>query len=242
MKIYAKDPGRVPDWLRAELIKGGEIFVLAENENPPEDALFFDEGQLVLVMPPPQKPLKVDFSHPAYQRNLKDPPGRSSLIGKAVGHNKGYTKLIDATAGFGSDLWLFYCMGFQCVGVERAIEPFLLLLQATVAQADHLFELHFGEAFELLPALQANFQAEVIFFDFLFSQAKKGRSRKTMEVLHRVSSADSIDREIQLIERACCLSPRPARITVKRPLHWKGPKAYRPRHCFKGNGIRYDIF
>lgn len=210
------------------------------------DVLYLDETGLQLLLPSPQNPLSLNFLEPSYQRSLKDPPGKTSLLGKAVGFNKGFSTLIDATAGFGSDLWLFHAMGFRAAGIERRAEPFLLLQSALFnyhqSSEQPAFKLVFGEAAAQLAELQDQYRAEVIYFDFLFSQAKKGRSRKSMEVLHRLTEADSLDRELELIQLSLNLHPRPQRVTIKRPLRWKGPKSYSPRHIYEGNGIRYDIF
>lgn len=188
-------------------------------------------------------PLRVDFLEGELRQKRKRGVGKSSLLGKALGVQKGNRKIFDATLGLGQDAWMFLCMGLSVQGVERSAAVYALTREAweralqdeDLAQwAAGRLDLRHADSFELL---SKPIEADVIYMDFMFDEKKKGLPRKSMQLLHKLDLNEP--RASELAEKA--LKSPISRLVIKRPL--RADFVFeKPQHVYPGNSIRYDVY
>jgi 16S rRNA (guanine1516-N2)-methyltransferase len=177
------------------------------------------------------RPLVIDLSRP--RRGV----GRGDLLRRAVG--KGDRRVVDATAGLGSDMVHLARIGYRVVAVERHPALFALLADAVdripEAAVRESIELLHGDSRELLPGLEA----DVVYLDPMFRRARQGAlPRREMVVLDQLAGAPEADDAPRLLAaaRAAC-----RRVVVKRA-DGTAPLAPGRHHCHSGKTVRYDVY
>ncbi len=187
-------------------------------------------------------PVYVDFSEGAIGYRAKHTTGRSELLFKAVGGKKNQ-RILDGTAGMGTDAFLLAHLGFEVTALEKNPTMFKLLQDGHSRGLDNptltptLKKLNFIEA-DFLEFPIGDF--DVVYLDPMFPEkTKSSLPKKAMQVLQLLlgdmASADSVE----ILERA--MNYTKARIVVKRPLPAK-PILVPTAAQFKGNSIRYDVY
>ncbi len=189
------------------------------------------------------KPTFVNFASNGFIRRLLSPQIKSELLVKALGKNKAYKTVLDATAGMGVDAMIFAGLGLQVKAIEQSPITYLMLLDglARAIKDERLFtfcnniELKYGDS------LQQDNGADVIYIDYMFSKEdKKSKSKKNMEMFKLLSKAPSrAEVENNLIH---FMQVSHKRLVLKRPLKAELIKLDRYSHSVKGKAMRYDIY
>ena len=182
--------------------------------------------------------LGIDTTSPQGRR-LRQP------IARAVGIRKGdpyRPTIIDATAGFGEDAWLFASLGCHVTMIER--QPIIAALltdtlhrvATSKPQLANRISLIVGDAQEILPTLSP---AEVVYLDPMFPPRRSsGLENKRMRLLRRLAGHDPDASD--LFHLACQTATR--RVVVKRPLHADTIDTTPPAATHKGKSLRYDVY
>lgn len=174
------------------------------------------------------------------------PKGKNELIAKAIGIGKGFTDVIDATAGLGMDSVVLARMGCTVRAIERSKEIYTSLNLAlnlartdlkTMSWAKNLNFIH-ADSIQYLKNLQLNEKPQVIYLDPMFPKKKKSSLPRKEMVLFRSLVGDDTDSE-ELLQIA--LKTAKDRVVVKRPLK-ADPILKEPQHSFEGNSVRYDLY
>ena len=190
--------------------------------------------------------LKLDFINDRVNYLRPLPKGKNELIAKAIGIGKGFTDVIDATAGLGMDSVVLARMGCSVRAIERSKEIFTSLDSALIlAQVDlktqnwakNLKFIH-ADSIHYLQNLKQNEKPQVIYLDPMFPQKKKSSLPRKEMVLFRSLVGDDTDSE-ELLQIA--LKTAKERVVVKRPLK-SAPILKEPQHSFEGNSVRYDLY
>lgn len=197
--------------------------------------------------------LSLDFlSDARYQR--RGHRGKSELIAKALGSQRGVKSVFDATVGLGEDAIFLTQLGFQVTGCERSPWIYLLLKdaerRARIADPDFSLRVQFGAAQEFFAELQqaaVNERPAMIFIDPMFPEKKKtALPRKEMQIFRDVVGED--EDASALFEYA--LKATREGVVVKRPLKAPAllptsalPSGFYPvTHSFEGKTVRYDLY
>lgn len=192
--------------------------------------------------------LKFDFINDRVHYLRPLPKGKNELIAKAIGVGKGFTQVLDATAGQGLDTVVLARLGCQVVAVERNAEIFKLLNSAhgealQNAETQHWSkQIHFIHADSIfyLRQLPLAERPQVIYMDPMYGKLDKKKSalpRKEMRIFRELVGDDLDAEELLRVALAVAL----ARVVVKRPL--KGvPLLREPQHRFAGKSVRYDMY
>lgn len=182
------------------------------------------------------KPLSVDFVRERRKHRSLPIPKRGPLA-RALG--KGTRTVIDATAGWGRDMFLMWLMGYDVVAVERSAVVGALLL-------DGLERLEQYEPGPIYPGVEvteatgflARHNADCVYLDPMFAPRKKASplAKRPLRVLRELVGDD--DDRSQLFDAAWQAAS--SRIVVKRPNHAKPWRA--PDQSFSGKIMTYDLY
>jgi len=175
-------------------------------------------------------------------------PGRSlqAPIFKAIGVKDGQRpRVLDGTAGLGSDTWLLAAAGCTVTCVERNPTVHALLedglKRAQVEKPEIASRITLLPCQPTLAALTAwNFawQPETIYLDPMFPGERKTAEKKAMKVL-RILAGDDADDDA-LLAPAQALALR--RVVVKRPTQAPHLDNKKPSLVFDGKGFRFDVY
>lgn len=175
-------------------------------------------------------------------------PGRSlqAPIFKAVGVKNGERpRVLDCTAGLGSDSWLLAAAGCQIACIERQSMVHALLADG-LARA-RLQKPEIAARITLLPCQSALTALEnwrevwlpdTIYLDPMFPGQRKTAEKKAMKVLRLLAGDDADDDALLAPARA--LATR--RVTVKRPAQAPHLAGVKPQLVFEGKGFRFDVY
>ena len=200
-----------------------------------EQGLFLELGKQSLC---------IDFSDRNYWKPL--PKGKQELLSRAIGLNKGYRDVIDATAGLLQDTFVLARLGARVRAIEKSEWIFPLLKSAyenppNDSKLQNLLsqiQLIQGDAVDFLRSLQPNEYPEVIYLDPMFPESKKtALPKKEMQIFREVVGEDETAATLLSVARQRCT----ARVVVKRPL--KGSSVAEGwLHQLKGKAVRFDIY
>lgn len=203
--------------------------------------LFYEEGLLLRYLPETKfKPLKIDFLESNFLRRILSRNQSEDLL-KALGKTEELS-VLDATAGFGQDLFLMASRGHHVVALESHPLVFALLKDAVVraAQDDRVRE--FATRIQL--SHQDFFDSEVagtfdlVYLDPMFPEkSKTSLPQKKMQILQDLTGASTHSPE-QWVERAQCFQPD--RIVFKRPSH--AQEMMKSRGIIRGKVVSYYLF
>ncbi len=209
--------------------------------------LRFEQKGLTLYSTKPDAPggLCVDFTGKAIQRR-----GRESLknqnLGKALGlKTLRNPAILDATAGLGTDSYLFAAAACHVTMLEKNPVVHALLEDGMERAASHdhalkviMSRMHLTAA-DLLHAELATESFDVVYLDPMFPAKKKSaRSGKGMYLLQQliVESSD----EVAMLEHALKLARK--RVVVKRARLSPSIGEKRPDISFTGSSNRFDVY
>jgi 16S rRNA (guanine1516-N2)-methyltransferase len=196
--------------------------------------------------------IKADFFGPTVSYRLRNGGGFGQMIAKAVGAKGQLLRIIDATAGLGTDALVLASLGCEVRLLERqpAVRALLSdgIKQATrfAANKDERLmetlsrmELLHEPTLDELSEKDSWEPADVIYLDPMFpKKSKQARVKKEMQVLQAlVGEDDDADR---LLERALQCTPK--RVVVKRPRVAPYLAGKTPSHSLLGKSNRFDVY
>jgi len=204
--------------------------------------------QLVDYNNPTFNPLIIDFiAGKAAHRRLYG-GGKSQLLAKAVGLNKGFKpNLIDATTGLAQDSFVLACLGCKVTMLERS--PVLAaLLEHALQRAREdseispiiaSMQLIHSDSIKQLCTTKLSSQPDIIYLDPMFPE-KKGHAlvKKEMQYLQHLVGKD-IDSS-QLL--SCAIKQAKYRVVVKRPAKAPYLDGQKPQLQLGSKKQRFDIY
>jgi 16S rRNA (guanine1516-N2)-methyltransferase len=192
-----------------------------------------------------ERRISVDFSSSALQQRVQ--AGGKDLLIRACGLHKKQHKVrrvMDATAGFGSDAWVLAATGVEVVAVEQ--DPLIgALLQSALHRAG-VQGLTAAKNFTLCVGDSKTFDTQapidVVYIDPMFSGGRrKAASSKSMSFLQGwLQDKYSEQDQLTLFERACDIAS--ARVVVKRSVKAEALSSYPPTFQIKGKTHRFDVY
>jgi 16S rRNA (guanine1516-N2)-methyltransferase len=201
---------------------------------------------------PRLKPFSVDFLTSEFLRRLKEPLSKQLLI-KAIGarskkSHSGF-KVLDATAGLGTDSVLCAAAGFHVSAFERSPIVFQLLqdgveraLKAEVEWTSRL-QIQNEDSFKYMSA-QVQTKKEpmdCVYMDPMYPEAKKAAlPRKEMQILRKLLKFESDEVNLKLLEAALAYAGE--RVVCKRPPSAPFIGGQKPHHSVSGKAVRYDVY
>ncbi|NQX89024.1 MAG: class I SAM-dependent methyltransferase [Halioglobus sp.] len=192
-------------------------------------------------------PIAVDFTAGALHYRRHD--STAELLGKAVGQRINRPlRIVDATAGLGTDAFILAYLGHEVVLCERnpvLVELLRSGLQVASSSGDGLLVEILGRmtlvAGDVRDCDRAVWRdVDVIYLDPMFPRRAKGAAvKKEMALLQWLLEDASLDAE-RLLHWA--LECRPARVVVKRPPRAASLASRAPSHQLKAKAVRYDVY
>jgi 16S rRNA (guanine1516-N2)-methyltransferase len=198
---------------------------------------------------PGWKPLRFDFTHPAFLRRLTQAGPRSEMLIKALGRKRPQ-RAIDCTAGTGEESLLLAAYGLEVTMIERDPVLGVLLSDALSRAADSAHpilhelasrvSLRCDDASEVLALSGPQDAVEVIYCDPMFPpRQKSAQVSKTMQFFNRLLGPAQ-DAE-PLVRSALRVATR--RVIVKRPAKSKCLLASPPPdQQIRNKALRFDIY
>lgn len=229
--------------------------LLADSLGLPVVPLDIQSAQLVLLpsrlelrVPDIGGPIFIDFTAGKNQHRRQFGGGRGQPLAKAVGLKKGATPhIIDATAGFGRDAFVFASLGCRVTLIEQNPVMAALLADALQRAVDNSavteiisrMQLHQGDAVDYLTSLSEADRPDVVYLDPMYpSRDKTALVKKEMQLLHQLVGPDNNSSELLNVSREVALK----RVAVKRP---KGAEFFanqQPHVSIESKNTRYDIY
>ena len=217
----------------------------------PEDVplyLSYHNGRLILFdSSNPKSELSVDFlSGTLRYRYFRDRKINQDLA-KAVGIKRGIRPTIcDATAGFGTDSFVFASLGCKVLMIERSPVIWALLRDGLRRAANDKLIGEFisekitllqGDAKDLLKDQDKKY--DTVYIDPMYPEMKKSaRSKQKMVLLRSVVGIDQDQTELFDTSRAYATR----RVVVKRPASAPPISDLPVSYQVKGKSSRYDIY
>lgn len=196
--------------------------------------------------------IRCDFVSGSHRHRRKHGGGNGQMIAKAVGvSGKFLPKVLDLTAGLGSDAFVLASLGCRLQLLERNPIVHLLLKDgleraevagandpeiAAIMQRITLMKIDSASYLELLN--EGNYP-DIIYIDPMFPARKKSAQvKKEMQALHEVVGSD--DDASAILQSA--INKAKYRVVVKRPSHSDYLGMLQPSYSLEGKSTRYDIF
>lgn len=194
-------------------------------------------------------PVRVDFGRAALDYRRRD--SSRELLGKAVGHSvKRPLRVLDATAGLGTDAFVLAHLGHEVLMCERDPVVAELLrngLDAVPVREDPgLAGIVARLSLVPLDARECGARElqglDVICLDPMFpGRVKSAAVKKEMALLQRlVGDASTAGDADALLQWA--LQQDAARVVVKRPARAASLASLQPSHRIEGKAVRYDVY
>jgi 16S rRNA (guanine1516-N2)-methyltransferase len=194
-------------------------------------------------------PVAVDFGSPEMRHRRH--AGARELLGRAVGQGgKKMLRVLDATAGLGTDAFVLADQGSEVVLCERDPVIAELLrsgLQVAASSRDPWLVSVVQRMFlcpgDVRALASGNLQdVDVIYLDPMFPPRRKTAAvRKEMALFHTLlaRAIDPLDADALLL---WALQQDTARVVVKRPAKAPCLAAQQPSHTISGKSVRYDVY
>ena len=212
------------------VVKGGELFLQQGGSGAPG-------------------PVTVDFGSGALHYRRRDTT--PELLGKAVGRAAHRPlRILDATAGLGTDAFVLAGLGHEVMMCERdAVIAELLRHALDVARGRG--DARLSEVVERLSLIPLDARecdgerlqgVDVIYLDPMFpGRTKSAAVKKEMALLQRLlADASSAQDSDVLLHWA--LQQGAARVVVKRPVKADNLASLEPSHRIVGKAVRYDVY
>lgn len=204
---------------------------------------------LIDVSQPKVLPLQVDFAADALLYRKDKGGGKNEAIAKAIGI-KGQTdwRVVDATAGLGTDSFILASVGCDVIMLERANVVAALLadgLSRIVDAPEHRWlaqalTLRTGSAKQSLEQMiEDKEHVDAVYLDPMFPHKKKSAAvKKNMQFLQQLLGHDT-DAD-DLLTPALALANK--RVVVKRPNYAPPLSNQAPSMEIKGKKHRFDVY
>lgn len=197
--------------------------------------------------------INLDFANPSLIYRLKYGGGGKQAIAKAIKVNKKSIKIIDATAGFGTDALVLAGLKCQVYAIEKNPIIFNLLQDRLTKAINHDFlaplvkniKLIFGDARIIIPEIVNNYKyiPDVIYLDPMFK--KKNRTaapNKQIQILQNILKQEIKQETNNLKLLTVCLQHAAIKVVVKRPKISEYLENIKPNFSFLGKANRFDIY
>lgn len=213
--------------------------------------LFYENARLCLRSTAQGAPgaVCVDFDNNSLQYRQRHHTQPEALLKAAAVKQSHMTRVLDATAGFGLDAYLFAAAGSMVTlcerskilhamledGIRRAANSEEALVRQTVAR----MHLHSGDSLTLM---QSDWQErpEIVYLDPMFPERKKksAKVKKNMFLLQQLlhGKEDVPGLLAQALELAV------KRVVVKRPRHAPFLEGRAPGFSLEGKSSRFDVY
>jgi len=193
--------------------------------------------------------VRVDFDNDSLAYRQRRPMQSEALL-KAAAVKQGHrSHVLDATAGFGLDAYLFAAAGCEVTLCERSKILHALLedglrraKQSTderVRQAVSRMHLHEGESISIMQSVWQQ-RPEIVYLDPMFPERKKksAKVKKNMFLLQQLLH-DEVDAP-GLLAQALNIALK--RVVVKRPRHAPFLEERAPGFTLEGKSSRFDVY
>jgi 16S rRNA (guanine1516-N2)-methyltransferase len=195
---------------------------------------------------PKLDPIYVDFVSGATAHRRKFGGGKGQAIAKAVGLQKGYHDVVDATAGLGRDAFVLASLGCNVRMLERNSAVAALLQDGlNRAYEDAEIGAWMQQRMQLLKAnsieqlTQLEHQPEVVYLDPMYPHREKSALvKKEMRVFQSLVGADT-DAD-GLLPQALAIATK--RVVVKRPDYAENLDQLKPSTEIKTKKNRFDVY
>lgn len=204
--------------------------------------------RLELQVPSIGGPIFVDFTGGKNAHRRQFGGGRGQPLARAVGLKGGLTpRIIDATAGFGKDAFVFASLGCQVLMIEQ--QPIIAALVADAMQrakqhtdtSDIIsrLRLHQGDAVTYLAEIAEADRPDVVYLDPMYpAREKSALVKKEMQFLQQLVGTDNNNRELLAVSRQAAIK----RVVVKRPKGAEYLADQQPHASIESKNTRYDIY
>ncbi len=202
------------------------------------------------------KPLIIDFTSGKTAHRRLYGGGKSQLLGKAVGLDKGFKpKLLDATTGLGQDSFVLACLGCKVIMLERSAALAAMLKYAlqraseisdiqdiiqniTLIHTDSIRQLCDNHIENSLQFVLQN-KPDIIYLDPMFPE-KKGHAlvKKEMQYLQQLIGKDNDSSQLL----SCAIKQAKYRVVVKRPAKAPYLDGQKPQLELASKKQRFDIY
>lgn len=181
-------------------------------------------------------------------RNRRATSGKKNLLYRAVGFNKMPLRVLDATAGLGTDAVQLAMWGAEVSACERSQVLHELCVDALqracaeVAFAKTLqgrLKIFHTDARAYMRALTLEQCPEVVYLDPMYPESKRTALPNKIMQVQRALLSDTPDDSFELWQDAMKCARR--RVVVKRPL-WAKPLSENVSAVFKGKTMRFDMY
>ncbi len=189
--------------------------------------------------------LRVDFTARSLQRRAQQSL-KTQQLGKAVGLSKqSQLRVLDATAGLGTDAFLLANAGCEVTLLERSAFVFALLQDGVSRARDTSSEL--CEVFSRITLAEEDFlhfekqgaNFDVVYLDPMFPEKRNNaRAKKAMFFLQQL--LDEPSDEAVLLDHARAFADK--RVVVKRARLAPLAGGQQPDIQFKGSSSRFDVY
>lgn len=208
-------------------------------------SLRFEQGRLTLYRHGEKTSgVTVDFASPALTRRRLQGLKRQGL-GKAVGlKGARRPRVLDATAGLGTDAFLLASHGCRVLACERVPVVVALLRDAMCragadAELAPVMEMLELRGVDVRQATLTGRDFDVVYLDPMFPQSRKSaRVKKGMSALQRLLGESEENAGLMALARGIALR----RVVVKRGRHSPYLEEQEPDLQFSGRSNRYDVY
>ena len=205
------------------------------------------QHQLQQRRPSKRQPLFVDFTGPRILRRSRDSLRKQALC-RAVGIKPGrpLPRVLDATAGLGTDAFLLACAGCEVVLLERSPLIHALLEDGLRRAAEDpaaspivaRMTLHHRD---FIQTEGDEWRADTVYLDPMFGPRRTAAGRNMAWLQAILSGEDKQEQEEPaLLRRARDMARK--RIAVKRPRHCPPLAGVEPDIRYPGSSSRYDVY
>ena len=190
----------------------------------------------------------VDFDNESLQYRQRRPVKPEALL-KAAGVKHGQSShVLDATAGFGLDAFLFASAGASVTLIERSVILHAMLsdgLERGAVSADEKvraavtrMQLLHGDSAVMLAQHQST-PVDIVYLDPMFPERKKSaKVKKNMALLQQLLHSEA--QAEHLLANAIGVASK--RVVVKRPRHAPFLEARKPSFSQEGKSSRFDVY
>ena len=193
-------------------------------------------------------PVYVDFSQGKAAHRRRQGEGRRSPLARAVGMKPGFTpRVLDATAGFGSDAFVLATLGCEVRMVEQSPVVHALLQDGLyrAGETDELrdivsrMSLMHGNAIEILSSMDESSCPDSIYLDPMYPhKGKNALAKKEMYTLQQLLGPDQQGGQLLDAARRRAIK----RVAVKRPARAPFLADLTPDFQVRAPKTRYDIY
>lgn len=191
--------------------------------------------------------LAIDFVGGRLAHRRRFGGGRGQALARAVGVRGADTlRVVDATAGLGSDAFVLASLGCELTLIERlreaayALEKALAVAKSDPDTADIVMRMKLieGDAITILQAWREP-RPDVVYLDPMYPRARhRAANAKAMRTLQGLAGPDT-DSDALL---AAALAVASRRVVVKRPIKAPSLPGQAPSGAVKSSHTRYDIY